>query len=428
MENSTHRQFSYSVSAPGKVILFGEHSVVYGKPAVAATLGVRTRAYVQEISESKGTVRLELPQLDVNVTFDGLFEKIESMASHPNSILQIPPYEFSWRCPEGVNLNLLKETISSLTSEYNLVHSNEEQEYSVTAFLMLFVGMLLGVDLEGQLTRFGGLLIRVESDVPMRAGLGSSAAYGVSLSGALVEFLRNRTQQLGRTSGNISRHGYCPSQAPHSLSEEMSVVSQWAFISEVVMHGKPSGLDNSVCTYGSAVQFCKGKKPVSILMPSNLKVLLIDTGVPRNTLQLVASVSEKHKRLNSVISSVLDAMGSVAVEVVAVLNDMCAAGDIVSTSMSLLEELVDINQSLLKALGVSHPRLDEVVQLAATAGLHAKLTGAGGGGYAFVFLSPSVEDNRVQLLKRLLAQHNFHYTETGIAGPGVMLQEDQGTI
>ncbi len=50
-------------TAPGKIILFGEHAVVYGRPAIAAPLSqVRARAVVSDGSRD-GSVRLIVPDL-----------------------------------------------------------------------------------------------------------------------------------------------------------------------------------------------------------------------------------------------------------------------------------------------------------------------------------------------------------------------------
>lgn len=45
---------SARASAPGKVILFGEHAVVYGEPAIAVALNLRTEVTIREVQGERG--------------------------------------------------------------------------------------------------------------------------------------------------------------------------------------------------------------------------------------------------------------------------------------------------------------------------------------------------------------------------------------
>jgi len=83
---------------------------------------------------------------------------------------------------------------------------------------------------------------------------------------------------------------------PPDVAEE---VNRWAFISEKVLHGTPSGVDNSVSVFGGALAYTKsgfagkkgGMEPIQGF--KSLKFLLTDSKVPRDTKALVAGVAAR---------------------------------------------------------------------------------------------------------------------------------------
>lgn len=81
-------------------------------------------------------------------------------------------------------------------------------------------------------------MVVVTSELPLGSGLGSSAALCVALSAALLSFSDS-------VSLDMSQQGWS------AFGEsELELLNKWAFEGEKIMHGKPSGLDNTVSTYG----------------------------------------------------------------------------------------------------------------------------------------------------------------------------------
>lgn len=107
-------------------------------------------------------------------------------------------------------------------------------------------------------------------------------------------------------------------------------------------------------------------------------------------------------------------MASIATVVDNVVENLKAHGETTST-------LVSRNQELLVRLGVSHPALDFIVSTAQRHSLSSKLTGAGGGGCAFILLTKSFSDNALEALKRDLSsgEYKFRFWCAPLGGEGV---------
>lgn len=104
-------------SAPGKVILFGEHFVVYGIKAILATINRRVTVASKKIDESKISIKSDLGELEVSTS-----ESVEKIDS------PLKPFFY-----------IAKEMLQKFNSD-------------------------------------GGISVEIESEIPSGVGLGSSSA------------------------------------------------------------------------------------------------------------------------------------------------------------------------------------------------------------------------------------------------------------
>lgn len=227
------------------------------------------------------------------------------------------------------------------------------------------------------------------SSLPVGAGLGSSAALAVAAASALLECRALLTGQGAAAAGEEVLEG--------SLRVPLRLVNDWALAAETLFHGTPSGLDNTVACHGGLLRFTKvplSIRPLEIPLGTDLDVIIVNTHVPKSTRTLVAAVRKLRDARPQVIEPIFASMTAIATAAVDILSGSTARKmpfeDVVG-----LPELVVANHGLLNALGVGHPALDAVVAAARSAGLPAKLTGAGGGGCAFAVVPPGADESRV---------------------------------
>ncbi len=292
-----------TASAPGKTILFGEHAVVYGKPAIAAAVDKRAYVTIKKREDNKTHVKI--------------------------SKLGISGF-----------LNIREGTIE-------LDNGNRE---GILKYVLIAL-MKTGSE--------DGLEITINLDIPVGAGLGSSAAVTVATVKAASSF-----KDIKLTQDEIAK-----------LAHQV----------ELMVQGSASPIDTILSTYGGIVYLSRdAEKIIKLDIDSEIPLVIGYTSTRGNTGELVESVRLKMETTPQVMIPLFNSME-------ALTNGAREA--LTSGDHKMIGEFMNINHGLLDAIGVNTDELSKMVYIARKTGaLGSKLTGAGGGGSMIAYCPGKVNE------------------------------------
>lgn len=345
----------------------------------------------------------------------------EAMAGRPSPLESASPFPAELLGAADAALARAAEICGAPTAEANGLWFSASRVFLVLVASILSTG---AADLSAMGTGSITISLAVKSTLPIGAGLGSSAAYAVSCAAVL---LRACAEALGGLDGLLDSSANVPAPGFADL------ISAWSYEAEVLVHGRPSGIDNAIATRGSALHFRAGE--IKMLGPTALppfRFLITNTKVPRNTKALVAGVRERRDRFPAIIDPILTAMHEVCTAFFALLGDDSGAatgtgsGDAATIPPTELEgavlELIEVNEALLEALGVGHTAIRKVCDISASHGLVSKLTGAGGGGCVLTLVPSATGEDEISNLCAELDGAGFDSFEVTINAVGVCFE------
>ncbi|MBS0654221.1 MAG: mevalonate kinase [Verrucomicrobia bacterium] len=222
------------VASPAKIILTGEHSVVYGMPAIVTA--INRFAYTEIAATATSRIHLTLADLKekASSTFDTL------------RLLRDRLLESYHLCLNG-----------SLSIRQVLQRPAELFQFTLINLIDTF-----------QTKIKNGLKVKVHSEIPIGCGMGSSAATIVSVIRAFTHYL--------------------------NLDINLDWLYRLSVEAERLQHGFSSGIDSYISLNGGAARFQNGKAH-PLLLPE-MPLYIVNTGKPESsTGECVMNVASRFK-------------------------------------------------------------------------------------------------------------------------------------
>jgi mevalonate kinase len=325
-----------AVSAPGKLILMGEHAVVYGRPAIAAALDLRLTVHLTPLPAADAdAIQLDLPGLAhaEETTWDEVRAYARAAQERWGAYAANPAAE-SFATVRGDDpAHLVKVALGEAA---------QELESLPLPFSSPFPGS------------GGGLRLQVLSQLPVGSGFGSSAATATAVVAALVV-----------------RHGGSLENAA-----DRAAIERIAFAAERRQHGLPSGIDGATVLYGGllwARKLAGGLEtaPIALRSPILDQIRVYDTGMPAEpTGAVVAAVRARRERDPPAHERTLD---RIAAATAAFRAELEAASAEPARIVHLFREA----EECLEELGVVPAGVRSLVRRIEAEGGAAKISGAG---------------------------------------------------
>ncbi len=317
------------VSCPGVVKFFGEHAVVYGYHAIAVAIDSRVEIYARPLDSEEIVVNSE--SLGVNVKF----RSVDSV-------------------------------------DWNVVWSRK--------LMYIFKAIELAMN---YVNSRKGIEIHVKSDLPVSAGLGTSAAVSVA---------------------TISAYLSC-----HNYDLNLNEVSKLGYRTELEVQGTASRMDTTVTTYGGAI-LIKEDSWRRIEIPE-IPVIIGYVERKYSTKDMVLKVKKLRDNYPEIIEHVFRSIDAIVLKALE-----CMRND----NSECIIHLMNMNQKLLEVLGICSEDMSQLLDTLRKLGVGCKVTGAGGNGCFIIYTSNvEIEKRVVEFLK----EKNIKIIRTRTSNLGLQIEK-----
>lgn len=353
------------VSAPGKLHILGEHSAVYGKPAILAATDKRCTIILTKRED----------------------KLVEIIATNADSSITLPIK------------TLLNKTKDAQKQWLAFSKSNDSSQLlAITKHILDYPIICIGETLLFYKQKnISGFTLTITSDIPISAGMGSSSAVAVAIAKGVSLFLKQEHTN--------------------------EVINTIAFLAEQKKHGFPSGGDTATSCYGGLIWYKKESDGTKIVSPISFRLsskiaknfLILFSGNPTETTgEMVSSVKNLYKKQPTVVQTILDNQEQLVHKLLQALQEK---------NEKQITHILQKGEKNLEKLDVVSTEVMELIKKIEKSGGAAKICGGGGKikGTGIIL----VYHKQKKLLEKLLKSFTYDYATVQLGSEGIKIENER---